>query len=138
MRGFLFGMALGALAGMLYAPATGNRTRALIRDKYTRYSGEATDFIDRHSRDLSNRMEGVKHDVNLMLEQAGPLKERMIGYRDDMKLRFDEMRGRMEEKATEVRGRLEEKAGELRGKMDEMKSGMKSEERSEDQFRESA
>jgi len=96
MRGFLFGMCLGAIAGVLYAPATGNRTRSLLRDKYTKYSNDIPEFIDQKSRDLSNRMEGVKHDLDGMLtqakEQAGPLKEKMRGMRDDIKNRVDELR----------------------------------------------
>jgi gas vesicle protein len=61
MRTFLFGLILGAVAGVMYAPATGNRTRSLVRDKVTRYRNDTADFLDRKSRDLSNRMQGVRH-----------------------------------------------------------------------------
>jgi gas vesicle protein len=117
-------MFLGALGGLLYAPATGNRTRALLKDKYTKYSHEIPEFVDRHGRDLSNRMEGVKHDLSLMKddmrgrydevsmrmrEQAGPLKERMVEMRDDMKMRLSDARGRVEEKVGEIKEQINER-----------------------------
>jgi gas vesicle protein len=125
MRTFLFGMFLGAIAGVLYAPATGNRTRALVRDKYTHYSNETAGFIDRHGRDLSNRMEGVRHNLNtrmedmrgrygeisaLVSEQTGPLKEKMDVVREDMRHKLEDVRGRVEN----VRGRVEEKMDEMK------------------------
>lgn len=124
MRSFLIGVVLGAIGGMLYAPATGNRTRALLRDKYTRYSNETCDFIDRHSRDIQNRMQGMRHDVDLTMDQvrnkymevsslvqqqAGPLKDQLMHVREDLTA-----------KAGEVRGRIKEKVGSMRSTESDM------------------
>jgi gas vesicle protein len=98
MRGFLFGMCLGAIAGVLYAPATGMRTRALIRDKYTSLNTDATEMI-----------EDAK---SLIREQSGPLKEKALGMREDMN-----------NKITEVRGMVEQKVGELKEQVNGMKQG---------------
>jgi gas vesicle protein len=116
MRGFLFGMCLGAIAGVLYAPATGSRTRSLIRDKASQLKLDSEDL-----------MTDVRTMVN---EQAGPLKERMMGMRDDMQLKMDDMQSKL----NDVRGKVEEKVGEIKGQLksgNEQMSG-------EDQFRQSA
>jgi gas vesicle protein len=69
MRTFLFGLVMGAVAGVLYAPATGNRTRSLLRDKFTRYRSEAADMLDSKSRDLSNRLEGAKYRATTAMDE---------------------------------------------------------------------
>jgi gas vesicle protein len=76
MRTFLFGVLLGAVAGIMYAPATGNRTRALLRDKANQLSNDIPDLLESKGRDLSNRMEGVKSNVNRAIETARPRVER--------------------------------------------------------------
>jgi gas vesicle protein len=116
MRGFLFGMCLGAIAGVLCAPATGSRTRSLIRDKYSQLRTDGKDMLD---------------DVQMLVnEQSGPLKEKMMGMRDDMRMKMDDM----QTKLSDVRGKVEEKVGEIKG---QIKSGTQ-EQGGEDQFRQSA
>lgn len=118
MRTFLFGMILGAIAGVMYAPSTGSRTRALVRDQYTKLSTDTSDFIERHRGDLSTKIESIRQDVDLLVddlrgrygevstmvqEQAGPLKERMIDVREDVKTRIGEARIKVEEKVEELK-----------------------------------
>src|SRR5256885_16780775 len=50
MRNFLLGALCGAGVALLYAPMTGRRTRALLRDKATRVTNDTTDFIDAKKR----------------------------------------------------------------------------------------
>lgn len=98
MKRFLFGMFLGAIAGVLYAPATGMRTRSLIRDKYASLNTDATEMIEEAK--------------TLIREQSGPLKEKALGMREDMT-----------NKITEVRGIVEQKVGELKDQVSSLKEG---------------
>lgn len=100
MRGFLFGIILGALAAILYAPATGSRTRSLIRDKYSQMSTDSQEMI-----------EDMRTMVN---EQTGPLKEKMMTMLDDMRMKLHDLRDMVEEKVGQMQSkRIEsEQSGE--------------------------
>lgn len=112
MRTFLFGIMLGAIAGVMYAPATGTRTRSLIKDKYGAYSTGAVDFIDR----TKEQVRGTVDEVSMLVqENAGPLKERAIGLRDDMKTRISEVRGMVEEKVGEMKEQLKSETEDSEG-----------------------
>ena len=60
MKKFIFGALIGAGLALLYAPATGARTRSLLRDKGKKLANDTTELIDSKSRHLMNKMEGVK------------------------------------------------------------------------------
>ena len=60
MKKFIFGALVGAGIALLYAPATGRRTRSLIRDKGKKLANDATDMVESKSTHLKNKMEGVK------------------------------------------------------------------------------
>lgn len=96
MRGLLFGLCLGAIAGILYAPATGSRTRSLIRDKYSSLNNEACTML-----------EDAK---TLVQEKSGPIKEKMLTMREDVN-----------NKLTEVRGIVDEKVGEIKEQVNTLK-----------------
>lgn len=111
MRGFLFGILLGALAGVLYAPGTGTRTRSLIRDKYSQMSTDSQEMM---------------HDMRTMVnEQAGPIKEKMMTMLDDMRMKLHDIRDMLEAKCGDIKGQLQSKK-------------LEREQSSEDQFRQSA
>lgn len=114
MRTLLFGVLLGAVAGVLYAPATGNRTRALLKDKLNKYSNDTNCFIDSKGRHLHNKMQGVKHDVSCKLDGV---KERVSEYRTQM----EPMTESLKAKAEEVKARAEEVKGDLSIRMDDVR-----------------
>jgi gas vesicle protein len=60
MRKFIFGALVGAGIALLYAPASGARTRSLLRDKGKKLANDTEDLIESKSRHLKNKMEGVK------------------------------------------------------------------------------
>lgn len=57
------GLIVGALAGLLLAPQSGRRTRALIRDKAVKLSHDVADFTDKKARHTANKMKGYVHEV---------------------------------------------------------------------------
>lgn len=59
----LGGVLAGALAGLLLAPQSGRRTRALIRDKTIKYSHDLSDFTGKKSRHIANKARGYAHEV---------------------------------------------------------------------------
>lgn len=75
-RDFLFGMLVGAAAGILFAPESGRRSRALIKDKTVKYSHDATDYVDRKSRHLANKAKGYGHEMkDAYKRMTGRVKE---------------------------------------------------------------
>lgn len=60
------GILVGAIIGILMAPSSGRRNRALIRDKIAKgahQAGGLGEAASRKAHDLSNRVEGVAHKV---------------------------------------------------------------------------
>ncbi|HVA62715.1 MAG TPA: YtxH domain-containing protein [Terriglobales bacterium] len=62
---FLVGLSLGALAGVLYAPQSGEKTRELLRNK----AGEGRDLMNNKGADLREQASRVR-------EQAGDFADR--------------------------------------------------------------
>lgn len=60
MKKFLMGALIGAGVALLYAPASGKRTRSLMRDKADKMSHDATDFMEAKKTHMQNKMEGYK------------------------------------------------------------------------------
>lgn len=69
-RSFLFAMTLGAIAGILFAPDSGRRSRALIRDKAIKYGKDTQHFVDRKSKHMANKMRGYAHDVKEVVSKV--------------------------------------------------------------------
>ncbi len=64
------GILAGVIIGIMLAPSSGRRSRALVRDKMNRgahMAGDLGDAASRKARDLSNRAEGVAHTVTKRL-----------------------------------------------------------------------
>jgi gas vesicle protein len=64
----LGGMAIGAGAALLFAPRTGRATRAMLRDRMTRYSNDVSDFVDGKARHLRNKAKGYRHVTEDMMD----------------------------------------------------------------------
>lgn len=61
--GLLAGVAAGALAGILFAPAKGSRTRRRIMQKGEDYAGDLKDKFDELLEMFKGKMEKVKEEV---------------------------------------------------------------------------
>lgn len=74
------GILAGVIIGIMLAPSTGRRSRALVRDKVSKgahMAGDLGDAASRKARDLSNRAEGVAHTVTKRLHgKAGEASDR--------------------------------------------------------------
>lgn len=63
LLGFVAGAAVGALAGILFAPEKGSKTRKKIADK----TGEASDSL---KKSLNNFIDGIKHAYSGAKDEA--------------------------------------------------------------------
>ena len=68
MKGFIIGALCGAGIGLLYAPATGARTRSLLRDKANKTVNDVTEFADKKRRHIANKMEGYKAKMHNVVD----------------------------------------------------------------------
>jgi gas vesicle protein len=66
----LGGAAIGAGAGLLFAPRSGRATRAFLRDKATKYGHDAEHYVDRKSRHLQNKMQGYRHEAEKLMARG--------------------------------------------------------------------
>jgi osmotically-inducible protein OsmY len=67
------GVFAGVLLGVLLAPTSGRRSRALVRDKLAKAGHEAGDLghaAKRKATDISNRAAGVAHDIKDRIHPA--------------------------------------------------------------------
>jgi uncharacterized membrane protein len=67
---FLLGAGIGATVMCLLDPATGRRRRALIQDKTRHYATVAREGAGKTSRDLGNRLSGVRHRATQLLDRG--------------------------------------------------------------------
>jgi gas vesicle protein len=70
MRGLMNGVIFGAVMAFLFDPISGNRRRAMVRDKAIRYRNVVSDFGDRQVRDKMNRFEGLKHRIQPRIDEV--------------------------------------------------------------------
>ena len=63
----LGGIGVGAALMYIFDPDDGRRRRALIRDKAVGLSNDAKRVIDKRSRDISNRAQGLVHDARSLI-----------------------------------------------------------------------
>lgn len=68
MRSFIIGCLVGAGVALLYAPATGARTRSIIRDKATSLGNDVSDYAGKKSRHLANKMDGYRARMRRVTE----------------------------------------------------------------------
>ncbi|MEN6372642.1 MAG: YtxH domain-containing protein [Armatimonadota bacterium] len=59
----LGGFVAGTVAGFLFAPQSGRRTRSLVRDKSIKYSHDIADFAGKKTRHTGNKLKGYAHEV---------------------------------------------------------------------------
>jgi hypothetical protein len=55
----------------LFDPNGGRRRRALIRDKAVGLTNDAREAIDKKTRDLGNRAQGLMHEAKSMVTGSG-------------------------------------------------------------------
>lgn len=73
------GILAGVVIGIMLAPSSGRRSRALLRDKVNKgahMAGDLGDAASRKARDLGNRAEGVAHTVTKRLHGRGETSDR--------------------------------------------------------------
>lgn len=75
--GMLAGMGLGAGLMYFFDPRVGNRRRAIVRDRMTRWSHNVNDAIGVTSRDLSHRVQGMLAMSRSMLMQKQDTPDRL-------------------------------------------------------------
>ncbi|MDB5728552.1 MAG: hypothetical protein JWQ00_1757 [Noviherbaspirillum sp.] len=75
MGKWLAGAAVGALAMYLEDPERGRRRRALARDKMQRLAANAGDAVNIASRDLSNRIQGLRVEATRRLFKHGGIAD---------------------------------------------------------------
>lgn len=69
LKRWLSGAAIGAVAMYLSDPDRGRRRRAIARDKMVSMMHRSSEAIDVASRDLNNRLQGLRAQTNRMLRQ---------------------------------------------------------------------
>ena len=77
--GFIFGAALGACAGILFAPAKGEETRQKLLDAASEGYDQAKEGFDELSHEANVRYRYARIEANklkkTLMEQGGELKE---------------------------------------------------------------
>lgn len=70
--GFLVGAALGAAAGLLFAPRSGVETRQVIKDKSKEYSDNLAERIDSKLSDIKKYVGNVADNTKARVRKASP------------------------------------------------------------------
>jgi gas vesicle protein len=65
--GVLGGIAVGAIAGILFAPAKGSKTRKRILDKGKDYADEMKGKFDDLAKDFTNKYENILEEAKDMV-----------------------------------------------------------------------
>ena len=68
--GVLAGAAVGALAGILFAPQKGSRTRADIANKSEDYAEALKTQFDDLLESITDKYDSIKHDAESMLAKG--------------------------------------------------------------------
>jgi gas vesicle protein len=63
LLGVLGGVAAGAIAGILFAPAKGVRTRKRIMNQGKGYAKDVKEKFDKVTKDFSNQYETILHEA---------------------------------------------------------------------------
>jgi gas vesicle protein len=68
--GTLAGLAIGAIAGILFAPEKGSTTRKQILDKGDDYVGQLKFKFDEFCQSLTNKFESAKSDAEALAQKG--------------------------------------------------------------------
>ena len=80
--GTLAGLAIGAIAGILFAPEKGSTTRRQIRDKSDDYVDKLKSKFDEFRDSLIEKIESTKKDAENLVESG---KEKYNDVKNDVK-----------------------------------------------------
>lgn len=80
--GTLAGVAIGAIAGILFAPEKGSTTRKQIRDKSNDYMGNLKSKLDKLRESLSQKAEIFRNDAEELVDKG---KENYNEAKNDLK-----------------------------------------------------
>ena len=87
---FLGGAIVGAVVALLYAPKTGEETKAEIRDRVKQLRDEAEDRLHLMRDDVEDRYHRVRDDVEDRVERVrGDIGDRVDTAREDLRLSED-------------------------------------------------
>jgi len=68
-------LGLGALAMYYFDPVSGNRRRALLRDKLVHYRTEGRHMAKGMLKHARNKAQGMKHDLSGRMKETEPTPE---------------------------------------------------------------
>ena len=75
---FLVGLSLGAVAGIMYAPQSGEETRDLL----SRKADEGRDLVQRKANDLREQASGLREHASHLRDQVGNLRDQVGNVRE--------------------------------------------------------
>src|SRR5215472_11193501 len=70
IRAFIWGSAIGAVLGLLFAPQRGDVTRAQLQDRFNEWQGRAQTQLDSLKESASGAIESGKKTVNTVRDQV--------------------------------------------------------------------
>jgi gas vesicle protein len=70
IRAFIWGSAIGAVLGLLFAPQRGDITRAQLQERFNEWQGRAQTQLDSLKESASGAIESGKKTVNTMRDQV--------------------------------------------------------------------
>jgi hypothetical protein len=74
----LSGIGLGAALMYLYDPRDGRRRRAIIRDKANSFGNDARRALDKGSKDVKNRAQGLLHEAKAKFSRSDSTENRTL------------------------------------------------------------
>ena len=75
---FLLGLSLGAMAGVLFAPQSGDETR----DFLSRKADMGRDLVQRRATEIRNQASSLREQAGSLRDQAGTLREQAVQFAD--------------------------------------------------------
>ncbi len=69
IRAFIWGSAIGAVLGLLFAPQRGDVTRAQLQERFNQWQGQAQTQLDSLKDTASGAIESSKKTVNSVRDQ---------------------------------------------------------------------